>query len=228
MLLMFGVVSQRINAQTVAEPDTTQPMLMWQHPVFAATVSGVFLAGSSTLFFEPSLRQNHLVREEVQMWRRDHHDFGSFKLDDYILLMPIAAVEGLDLMGVPSRHSGWPLLHRTATTIVMVTAVSRCLKIGVHEWRPDHSATNSFPSGHTGLAFSGAELLRLEYGNTSPWIPAAGYTVALATGALRIYNDRHWMGDVLAGVAIGVVSADFSYWLNGKLETFFAPRIHKK
>lgn len=96
------------------------------------------------------------------------------------------------------------------------------MKHGVSHRRPDHSAANSFPSGHTALAAAGAELLRLEYGSTSVWIPVAGFTVTAATGLLRIYNDRHWLGDVLAGAAIGLLSADISCWLNGKIESLLS------
>ena len=60
--------------------------------------------------------------------------------------------------------------------------------------------------------------MRLEYGRESGWIGAAGYAVALATGLLRIYNDRHWAGDVLAGAGIGVLTADLTWWVNKQLE----------
>lgn len=46
--------------------------------------------------------------------------------------------------------------------------------------RPDGSARNSFPSGHTAMAFMGAELLRREFWEVSPWIGVAGYVVAAA------------------------------------------------
>ena len=48
---------------------------------------------------------------------------------------------------------------------------------------------NSFPSGHTANAFCGAELMRIEYGN---WVGLAGYAVAVTTGVMRMYNERHW------------------------------------
>jgi membrane-associated phospholipid phosphatase len=56
------------------------------------------------------------------------------------------------------------------------------------------------------------------------WIPIAGFTVASLTGLMRIYNDRHWTGDVLAGAAVGMICADLTYWLNEKFDSFLAPR----
>ena len=70
----------------------------------------------------------------------------------------------------------------------------------------------SFPSGHTATAFMGATLLAHEYGHKSVWIPIAGYSVATATGVLRILNNKHYASDVLVGAAIGIVSAELAYW----------------
>ena len=63
----------------------------------------------------------------------------------------------------------------------------------------------------------GAELVRQEYGT---WYGLAAYTVATAIGVSRIYNDRHWASDVVAGAGFGVLSAKVGYWLfpyTGKL-----------
>ena len=79
--------------------------------------------------------------------------------------------------------------------------------------RPDGSACNSFPSGHTFVAFTGAEIIRREYGKEYPWIAVAGYTVAVLVGAMRIYNNRHWAGDVLAGAGLGMLSVTLTYWI---------------
>ena len=76
--------------------------------------------------------------------------------------------------------------------------------------RPDSGARNSFPSGHTATVFLGAELMRIEYGG---WWGAGAYAVAATTALMRIYNGRHWTSDVLAGAAIGILSADIGYWL---------------
>jgi membrane-associated phospholipid phosphatase len=59
------------------------------------------------------------------------------------------------------------------------------------ETRPDGSNNHSFPSGHTATAFASAEFLRQEYKDISPWYGIAGYVAAIATGYLRIYNNKH-------------------------------------
>ena len=72
---------------------------------------------------------------------------------------------------------------------------------------------NSFPSGHTVTAFVGAEMLRREYGEEYPAVAIAGYTIATGVGFLRMYNNRHWASDVLAGAGIGILSVSLMYWL---------------
>lgn len=166
------------------------------------------------MVFEAARRQNILVREKVQMWRRERLGHRQLHFDNVLQFMPLASVVALDLAGVPARHEGWPLMQRVATTAAVNVAITYTLKHIVGEWRPDRSSTTSFPSGHTAFAFSSAELMRLEYGDTSPWIPAAGFVVAAFTGFMRIYNDRHWTGDVIAGAGIGIISADLTFWLN--------------
>lgn len=56
----------------------------------------------------------------------------------------------------------------------------------------------------------GAELVRREYGTG---YGIAAYSVAAGIGVLRIWNDRHWLGDVLAGAGIGILSAEIGWWL---------------
>lgn len=59
----------------------------------------------------------------------------------------------------------------------------------------------SFPSGHTAFVFAAAAGLDAV---TEGWIPAAaGYGVASLTGVSRVYHDRHWLTDVVAGAALG-------------------------
>lgn len=94
------------------------------------------------------------------------------------------------------------------------------MKLSFRERRPDSDTRNSFPSGHTATAFMGAEFLYREYGDVSPWIGYAGYAVAATTGYLRIYNNRHYLNDVIAGACVGILSARIAYWIY--------PRIFKK
>lgn len=70
---------------------------------------------------------------------------------------------------------------------------------------------NSFPSGHTGTAFSMA-LLLVTVMKRRIWafiLPM----IAFFVGYSRIYLGQHYVTDVLAGMCVGIVTAFLSLWL---------------
>ena len=135
--------------------------------------------------------------------------YGPKPIDNWIQYAPVAAYVALGAFGI-GEHSFPEILCAGATAYATMGALTNALKYTVCEMRPDGSARNSFPSGHSATAFMGAELVRLEYGG---WAGAGAYAVASATAALRVYNNRHWFNDLLGGAAIGRVSANIGYWL---------------
>ena len=87
------------------------------------------------------------------------------------------------------------------------------LKYTISEKRPTGNNRDSFPSGHTSAAFSGASFIQMRYG----WeygVPA--YLAAAYVGWSRIETDKHFTHDVLAGAAIGI---GFSYLFTSKYKT---------
>ena len=94
--------------------------------------------------------------------------------------------------------------------------------------RPDGSNRQSFPSGHTATAFVAAEFLHQEYGDKSVWISIGGYGMASLVGIARIYNNKHWVSDVLAGAGTGILSAKFVYWSYPHLQKTFRNKETKR
>lgn len=153
---------------------------------------------------------NEKVRDE---WTEHSHN--RCHIDNYLQFSPAVAVFGLNAIGIKGKHNlrDCAMIYLLSEMIMTSTVFS--VKNITKEGRPDNNnhqaAYESFPSGHTANAFASAEFLRMEYKDVSPWYGIAGYGAAIATGCLRMYNDRHWLGDVVAGAGFGIASTKLAY-----------------
>jgi membrane-associated phospholipid phosphatase len=73
---------------------------------------------------------------------------------------------------------------------------------------------SSFPSGHTGTAFAFSASLAFEF--HSYWVKVPLYTMATLTGISRMYDNKHWFSDTVAGAFLGYFSALYSEEYFGK------------
>ena len=145
-------------------------------------------------------QQRETIRSQFLQWRKDKFIY----VDDYIQYLATPAFLTLGFVpGVQARHNFRDRLLLGATSYALMGAMVNATKYTVNSLRPDASARNSFPSGHTATAVMGAELVRSEYGN---WAGLGAYAVAATVGVLRMYNNRHWVNDVLGGAACGFAS----------------------
>ena len=86
---------------------------------------------------------------------------------------------------------------------IVSQTVTHSIKAVVKRTRPDGSANNSFPSGHTSVSFASATVLQREFG----WkVGLPAYAVATYIGMSRVQGKRHFTSDVLFGAAIGVMA----------------------
>ncbi len=67
---------------------------------------------------------------------------------------------------------------------------------------------NSFPSGHTIMAFTFASVIATHYQKTV-WVPIIAYSLASMEAMARMYADKHWSSDVLIGGAMGYAIGTF-------------------
>jgi len=147
------------------------------------------------------------TKAEIQ----EDHPLFAHHLDNFLQYAPMVAVYGLNLAGIKGKHG---IVDQTALYILsfgIMGVSTTTVKHLADRPRPDGSNNYSFPSGHTANAFAAAEFLNQEYRDVSPWIGYAGYTVATATGALRLYNNKHWLSDVVAGAGFGIASTKIAY-----------------
>jgi membrane-associated phospholipid phosphatase len=88
-------------------------------------------------------------------------------------------------------------------------AITTVLKKSIHSSRPDGSDNESFPSGHTAVAFAAVRYMDKRYGAElapyTPWL----YAAAGLTGVARVQANKHHWQDVLAGGALGYATAHY-------------------
>jgi membrane-associated phospholipid phosphatase len=141
------------------------------------------------------------------------------RLDPYLKWTPFMAALVLNVTAKKRKHSFKAWLLIIAICEGVQAAITETLKKNLKELRPQPSlSTRSFPSGHTATSFAGAELLRSEFSKEHPVTCYSGYVIAVATAVLRLRENKHWLTDVAAGAAIGIISARLSLMLMNKIK----------
>lgn len=168
---------------------------------------------------------NYLINhDEIKEERNEYFSGFSHRADNYLQFAPVAAVGLFSAFGLKGKHSPaqQALLFGKAELIMMVMVMP--IKNWAHVQRPDSSAFNSFPSGHTAQAFMAADFFRREFGSRYPWVSVGMYSLATGIGVFRILNNRHWVSDVIAGAGFGMLSATLSYSLHKSLHNRLLPQ----
>ena len=147
---------------------------------------------------------------------------GNTKIDNVLPFVAPAAVYALNWSGIEGKHNFVDRTVLLGTSAVITGVLVYSMKYSIKRDRPDGSSSDSFPSMHTAIAFMGAEFLRQEFGDQSAWYGIAGYTFAAGTGFLRMYNNRHWLSDVMAGAGVGVLSTKIAYWIYPEIRKIYA------
>lgn len=222
LILLLGCI-QFVKAQTITSADTA---LKSSHPSeykFSENkliIPALCISYGAMSLLPDGLRQlNRSTRSET----REHVVAGAI-IDNFMQYSPAAAVYGLNFLGVKGMHNFIDRSLIYGTSMIISTAIVYPAKHLIREERPDSSDQLSFPSGHTTIAFASAHFMFREYKDSKLWLAILGYPVAALTGVYRILNDKHWVGDVVAGAGIGILSTEISYWLYPALHKLINPK----
>ena len=196
------LLAAKAHGQTL-KPDTSEVFKTRKLILPVALIA----VGTAGVYSDRFKSFNREVRDGMERLRADDHYIHA---DDYVQYLPLAAHLGLGSIGVKSRHNFKERFVVDATAYLSMGILVNATKYAVGEQRPDSRARNSFPSGHTATVFMGAELTRMEYGTG---IGIGAYALATGVAFLRLYNNRHWLNDVVAGAGIGILSARIGYWM---------------
>jgi membrane-associated phospholipid phosphatase len=189
----------------IIPPASASPLLSGK----TAAVAGVILA--ATLMADQGLRG------QVQEYRgktsnavaRVSNGFGEPR---YVLPLLGAGLLAGKLTG---RKAVTRVALRAAGAVAIAGGLTTAIKYAIGRSRPRGdgdadlfrplSGANSFPSGHTAVAFALATAVAEE--TRDSWSDAALYGAATVTALARLNDDRHWASDVFVGALVGHLSA---------------------
>lgn len=176
----------------------------WQSTLVKKTTVPVVLFGATALVWP--------YRKEVREVRNRFIPSFRYHFDDYLQYAPAVTTATLNALGVKGKHTPKRALVSYAFSMGIMGTMVNGIKHTAGIQRPDASSKNSFPSGHTAMAFMNATVLDKEYGQyRDPLYGVAGYAMATATALGRGLNNRHWISDVLTGAGIGIISTELGY-----------------
>lgn len=118
--------------------------------------------------------------------------------DSLLVLLPLSAV---GLSHYENDKEGRVSFYKSfGATFLSTVALKSAINAPRPEDGPDAGENDSFPSGHTSLAFSSASFIQRRYG----WqVGAPAYLLASYVGWNRIKTKHHHSEDVFAGALLG-------------------------
>ena len=196
-LVVMSVVSAR--SQTTDSLKTKKLLINSIAPV-TLIASGLIFNNSD---FEKQFQED--IRDKVGA---DYHN----PIDDYAQYVPIAELYIADILGVKSINHWFDQTKYLFISNFISALITHGIKSSVYKIRPDGSENNSFPSGHTSLAFTNATVLFYEFQDSSPLLAYSGYAFSTTTATFRVLNNKHWVSDVLLGAGIGILVTNLVYY----------------
>jgi membrane-associated phospholipid phosphatase len=198
-------LADTVKKDILTAPDTVKKL--HTNPLSLVPPVAFITYGSLSFAIHPIRRFDYYVKGEI---RKSDSTFSSHA-ESYFQITPILMVYALNLAGVSGKNrfiDRTALLGLSGGILVMTEGLTKKL---THRLRPNGADYLSFPSGHTGLAFMGAEFMAQEYDAKSPLYGVLAYGIGTTTGVFRLYNRDHWFSDVVAGAGFGILSTKLAY-----------------
>jgi undecaprenyl-diphosphatase len=204
--------------------------------------SGVLLSGGDLLLdnvlefnrqkYDPSKVYD---KDDVNAFDRIFMNSYSKKLDRAGDISLVAAMAAPAVLLATDKSEWFTVGVMYAETLLIANGIKELTKLCVTRARPymyyapstypdddleDGDFANSFPSGHSTMAFAGATFASYTFSNYFPDSPyryavtGGSYALALATAALRVKSGNHFMTDVLSGAVIGSATGFLVPWMH--------------
>lgn len=213
---------QRLKAQT-APKDTGTVSLVRRRDALAALGVAAVAVGVSAFderlalaLQQPSVQSNGPLKGAANV-------FNAVGFPGSVIM-----IAGTYLFGI-SEHSRpiAALGMHTGEAVVLGGILAEGLKMSIGRARPQRDIRDafdfragrgfsdddytSFPSAHVTVAFAAATAASVETGRSWPraakYVTPVGYSLASFVGVARMYKNKHWGSDVVAGAGLGIYSA---------------------
>ena len=200
ILLFLSIVSVQGQTPNAPKTDSIKSIHFLKKSIVPITLIGIGVLVNNSDFER---------RLQTDLRNKVGNDY-KFRIDDYLLYMPVAEMYIADVFGVKAKNHWFDQTKYLFISNLVSYTITGNLKTIVKKTRPD-GLPYSFPSGHTTIAFTNATVLYNEFKDTSPVLAYSGYAFATTTGAFRMINNKHWLSDVLAGAGIGILVTELVY-----------------
>lgn len=174
----------------------------------AAIAPRLLLAAS---LLGPIVEVDHQVREAVQASRRPTYEAVMKGASD--IGKPVVTFGVLLAIAVFTGPVGAQTAREALYVLLPTNIAVEVLKRSTNRTRPDgtHRRSNaSFPSSHAANAAALAAVFAARWGRLK-WVFWLG---ALTVAWSRVYLNRHFLSDIVVGVAIGVICA---WWVGRRM-----------
>lgn len=211
-------------------------------------VTDGILLGSGVLLSGGNLLLNNILKVNKQDYDGklyDKDDVNSFdrplmnsyskKLDRAGDILLVASMATPAVLAATEKEEWLTCAVMYAETLLIANGIKETIKFAVNRARPfmyyepdtfpeddvdNGDWANSFPSGHSTMAFAGATFTSYTFCKYFPAsamrypVVAGTYAMAFGVAALRLSSGNHFLSDVLTGAAIGSAAGFLVPWLH--------------
>lgn len=192
---------------------------------------GVLAATGGALLYDEKIR-SYNERHRSETWRHVSQDVTHF--GDVKYQVPVIAgfyAGGLVFGSMPMRKIAADATEASVIAAFLINPAI-CFLTGralpaAHEepskFLPFHLHRFSFPSGHTSAAFALASVIDIDLRSSfGYWQTPLVYGMAVSVAHSRVYNDKHYLSEVILGGAIGW---SIGTWIASKDRTGAPPAV---
>jgi membrane-associated phospholipid phosphatase len=159
-----------------------------------------------------SLSMNSIsTKTNIQQTILDNTNYQANNIDSYLKYAPIGLMYSADLLKIKAKNSIW----RQTKYLFLSELFSACVTLGLKHLlniqRPNEEDYNSFPSGHSSVAFTASQVLYNEFHEHNKMIAYSGFLFSIPTATMRVLSNEHWVPDVLMGMSIGILMTNLVY-----------------